>query len=506
MGKSLRASLYILFLLIFSWVSVELFFEKQADQLMTSFFSESDSESKSELDKLSVIYYDEVDTLEPSYTDPALWKRLINIYDPLVRLDRDLKIKPALALSWGLIDETTWKFKLRPDVKFHDGSDFTVDDVIASFERAKSFDRFKSLEKLIKIDDYSFTVKTKQPDPLLLQTLARIFIIPAEKKDRTMLLDDAIGTGPYTLLSWEKGKKMILQRSGSYWGDRPKFKKVEIIYEPDKSRRVSMFVNGEVDLLDFVPYDAASFVEKRGFQIEQIPSLQVEFLLFNFNSEFAKQKINRRVVSLLIDDDYLDEAFGDYVRKVNQFVSNGTFGFNPEIGDHEYDFEKAKNLIADNGLEGQLVQIHLPLGMEFLGEYLREQLTSAGLSPIVSYLENDRLIKSMTDLKADVYFLGFRADTGDSADFLDVLVHSEGNFNLTKYSNPEIDELIEAGDVEMDVGKRLALLQKTLKILTEDEVLGVPLIEYETLYSFNKKINLVPRIDGFIYFDELEIK
>lgn len=509
MKKIIRISLCFLFLLGFSWVSAKLFFEKQTDQLMTSvadsIFGDK-GEIKTELDELKVVYYDEAISLEPMYTDPAIWKRLINIYEPLVRPDRDLKLKPALAISWGLVDDRTWSFSLRKGVKFHDGSDFNADDVLATFNRAFAFGRLKNIDEIKKIDEFNIAIITKKPDPLLLQRLSRVFIVPAEYEDTDTLLDSAVGTGPYKFLSWKENSKMVLQRFNDYWGNLPKFKEVEIIFEPDKSRRVGMLLNDGADLLDFVPYDAVDVLEDRDFEIEKIPSLQVEFLLFNFHSAFAGKRENRQVVSLLIDLNFLDRAFGDYVRKVNQFVSNGTFGFSPEIKDHEYDFAKAQKMVDEVGIKGQLIQVHLPIGMEYLGEYIRQQLSSAGLAPVVSYLENDRLLESMSNGKADIYFLGFRAELGDSADFLEVVPHSEGNFNLTKYFNKTFDTLVDKAAIEMDQDKRLKILQESMKLLVEDDVFGIPLIEYETLYTFSDRIQLIPRIDGFIYFDELKIK
>lgn len=502
----MSGTVYGLFLLVFSWVSGQLFFERQTNNLVASVvgvFSD-DSGQKSAIDQLKVIYYDEPDSLEPAISDPAIWKRVINIYEPLVKTDRDLNVRPGLAVDWGLIDDVTWEFRLRPSVSFHDGSSLDVQDVLVSIERNKSFGGLKSIKKVEAVNDLVFKIETIDPDPLLLQKLSRVFIFPAENGGMKEL--PVIGTGSYRLSSWEKGNLMTLERFGDYWGNKAKFAEVQILYVTNKSDRVNMFLNGDADLLDFVPYDAVSAVTDRNFEIVSMPSLQVESIFFNTKSDFFKAKSNRKLVSMLIDQNFMINLLGGYAQTVTQFVSTGVFGFNPEIGQHKYDFEEAKKIVEKNGLKGKLIQIHFPKDFSFLGEYLRKQMTIVGLVPVISYMYMDKLSESMQKGNADLYFLGYRADLGDADDFFGMIPYSKGDFNIVKYENPQVDSLIVASKMEMDQVKRLIQLQKAMKIIVEEDVIGIPLFEYQTLFAFNDKISLIPRIDGFIYFDELIIE
>ena len=126
--KILSYGFYGIFLLIFAWVSGQLFFEKQ--------FLTTDVQQVSKIDQLTVIYPYGASSLNPFDTSPFIRQWTANIYEPLVRYDRDMKIKPALVISWGLVDENAWEFRLRPNVKFHDGSFFDMDDILKSFEIA----------------------------------------------------------------------------------------------------------------------------------------------------------------------------------------------------------------------------------------------------------------------------------------------------------------------------------------------------------------------------------
>ncbi|MDA1060998.1 MAG: ABC transporter substrate-binding protein [bacterium] len=511
--KIIVNTFYAVFVLVFAWISGQLFFEKTTNSLLASakalVLPEKDLLAE-QIKDLRVIFPNDAVSLEPTLNDPVTRQRLNSIYEPLVQPDRDLNMRPSLAVSWGLINSYTWEFKLRPDVKFHDGSDFDVIDVVASLQRANAYSSSQiaglltSIKGLEPIDDLTFRISTYEPDPLLLQRLSTVLIIPSELEKEENI--PPTGTGSYVISAWEPGNMMTLKKFADYWGKKAKFESVDLISKVDKSERVNSFFKGEGDLLAFVPYDAVEYVEDADFEISSIPSLEVQFLIFNMDSKLLNDLNSRRAVSLAIDQDAIVEAVGGFAKPVNQFVSNGIFGFNPDIDRHEYDLEKAQILTEKTGLTGKTLKFHLSLGLDVLGEHVRTQLSKIGINVIVSYLDGAKLTESLENGDADFYFFGFKSDLGDSADFLDTVVHSEGSFNVGNYSNPEVDKLIDNSLVEMDFGVRLENLKEAMKIIMEDDVIGVPLLEYETLFSVSDKISIDPRIDGFIFFDELTKK
>lgn len=508
--KLLVNILYFVFILGFAWVSGQLFFEEKTNQLLADVkgvFVEETVYAGPKIKELRVVYPDEAISLEPTLADPVTRQRLINIYEPIVRADRDLKMRPALAISWGLLDSYTWEFRLRPDVVFHNGSLFTADDVMASIERAREYagsefkDVLASIEEVTKVDDLTLRVKTFAPDPLLLQRLSTVLIIPAENEQKENF--SPIGTASYSFVSWKQGENVKLKRFEDYWGKTAKFETVTLIPKVNKVERVQMLIDGEADLLAFVPFDAAEFVKQQKFQIAAIPSLEVQFLLFNFDSKLLAEVDARRAVSLAMDTSSLTSLLGSYARPVNQFVSNGIFGFNQNIEEHEYDLEKAQILAEESQLVGKTLKLHLAKGLDVLGEHVRTQLDEIGINVIVSYLELDKLWDSIANSDADLYFLGFKADFGDTGDFLDIVIHTNGSFNVANYSDKVVDELIDSSKIEMDPTKRLSALQEIMRLIVTEDVIGVPLFEYETLYAFSDGLDLQPRIDGFLYFDEL---
>ncbi|MFA7685783.1 MAG: ABC transporter substrate-binding protein [Candidatus Gracilibacteria bacterium] len=511
----LKISKYVfgtLFGAIFIFVLIELLGLTQGGLWNTikNFGNTGNGRIVSEMKILRVVYPDEPVKLEPTLADPTTRQRLSNIYEPLVRTDKNLKIKPSLAVNWGLLDDLTWEFRLRPNVKFQNGSNFNAEDVIASLERAKSYEgsqlpgMMETINSIEIENDLTLKITTKEPDPLLLQRLSMILIIPSELQNEEIKIP--IGTGSYEFESWDSGKKIVLKRFDGYWGKKAQFETVELHSKIDKFERVQMLFDDLVDLIVFVPYDGVATVKEEGFNVVTIPSLEVQFIVFNMQSVLMKDLNNREMVSFVINQDDLITSVGGYARRVSQFVSGGIMGFNPKILDHKYDMEKAKLLVEETKIKGKTVQFHLMQGLTVLGDYVKQKLGEVGVNVVVSYLDGVELLKSMEAHKADLYFLGFKSEMGDASEFLHSIVHSVGTYSYWGYENEYVDKLIDVSMTEMDDLSRRKDLQEAMKVLIEDDVFGVPLFEYETVYAFNNKLEVNPPIDGIIHFDELTIK
>ena len=511
--KTGRYIIYIIFVGSFLWVSSQLFFEKQSNAFFTSFtgYFQRQDVSEDKLSHLRIVYPDEPSSLEPTFNDPTVRQRTNNIYESLVMPDKGLNMQPALALSWGLLDSKTWAFRLRPNVFFHDGSTFDAEDVVGSINRALNHENsqlaslLESVKSIEIVDDLHLRVQTHYPDPLLLQRLSSVLIFPAEYQYE---VDDFIpvGTGSYKFVEWDQGNKIVLERFENYWGAPAKFEFVDVISRFNKNERVMMFLNGDADFLAFVPFDAVNEIKKRDFDIAKVPSLEVQFLLFNMNSRVLADAESRKVVSLAIDREGFTNSLGEYANPINQFVSNGIFGFNPYISDYQYDLEEAERGAEEIGLKGKTLSLHIPKNLVVLGEHVRKQLGSIEVFVVVSYLEPEDFLKSLMRGSADMYFLGFRSMIGDSANFMDIVVNGGSGFAVPDYSNSKVDSLMQQSSVEFDPAVRIQRLQEIMRILVEEDVFGVPLFEYDTLYGFSDKIDFTPRIDGYIYFDELNLR
>ena len=468
MKKFLQVVFYGVFALAFAWVSLQLFFQRETEAFLASLFSVSEVAVSDE--SVKVIVPDEV-TAERFLEG--------NVYESLVSLDDDLSFEPGLAVSFGRVSPLVWNFHLREGVKFHDGSSFEAEDVLMSLEES-------GIGKVTSKSDFEIVVETAKPDPLLLSRLARMSIRSGEE-----------GTGAYRFVDG------VFERFEGYWGEEPYFARVEMAVFVDKNERVSSFVqDGGAGVLAFVPFDAVDFLSDKGFEVLALPSLEVQFLLLNFQSEVFSDLQKRVAFGAAIDREALVKVVGGFARSAWQFVSSGVFGFNPELKIKEFDLDEAKVLAEESGLKGETITVHLPLGTTVLGEQVRLQMKDVGVGAVISYLAGEDLLASFAEKKADVYFLGYKSESGDGSDFFGDIVKSGVEYNLGNYENEEVDDLIALAAAELNEEERLGDLRE-IGVMLDEDVFGVPLLEYQNLFSLKGGVKFEPRMDGFVSFKSL---
>ena len=209
----------------------------------------------------------EVTTLDPHYfhlTSNTEIDKLI--YSGLITQDANLKVIPDLAESWRTVDPTHWEFKLRQGVKWQDGSPFTADDVVFTYQRARNvpnspgpFLQFlKHVAKTTAVDDHTVVIETDQPDPILLNEILNVWIVSRKNGGNAATADynsgkAAVGTGPYREVEWVPGDRITLERFDGYFGAKPDWQRVT--YKPitNDAARVAALLSGDVDLISNVP-------------------------------------------------------------------------------------------------------------------------------------------------------------------------------------------------------------------------------------------------------------
>lgn len=511
--KFLQGGALGLYVLVLFLLGAQLFF---GDQIM--FFANSFTGTPTEhgsAETLNIAYALPDQSLEPTFFDPVTRSRLVNVYEGLVRTDRNLKIEPAVAVSWGLVDPTTWEFTLRPHVKFHNGNEVRPTDVVVSIERARSYDasQLTNLLNTVKdvtiVNENTIRITTKVPDPLLLNKLAVTYIFP---KDYTNF-NQPIGTGPYQFVSWEKGKQMTLKRFEDYWGKKPYYGQVVLQTIEDRDERIDALKTGKVDLLADVPPSAAKGLISPNVALKTIPSLEVSFLMFNLNEGLFKEKALREAVAYALDRKEFVDIAGGYAQAIHQFVSSGVFGFNPDLKGYDFDMEKAKTTaepIISQSFEQMAVTLDYAQGNDVLLQYVKDQLKQLGIDVTLNPLNGSEFQEKLLSGSSEMYYLGWRSELGDANDFLQSVVHSHdenglsGQFNGTSYSNKDVDDLIDKSLQDLNVKTRLKAMQDAMKILVEDDIVGVPLFETQTIFAYQTKIHFEPRVDGYIYASEIK--
>ena len=249
---------------------------------------------------------------EPTSMDPHFHNltpnnsMLSHIFEYLVDQDERQRLRPALAESWKAIDDTTWEFKLRRNVKFHDGTPFTADDVIFSFERApnvegspSSFGIYAKGKTLTKVDDHTVHIKTAAPYPLMPNDVSQIFIISKKHATGAKTPDfnsgkAAVGTGPFKYVEYTPGNRIVMQRNESYWGTKPQWARVVFRGIKSDPSRVAALLAGDVDLIDEVPAtDMERLKKDPKLTIAQTVSNRIIYLHldhFRDDSPFVKAK------------------------------------------------------------------------------------------------------------------------------------------------------------------------------------------------------------------------
>ncbi|MBI5754869.1 hypothetical protein HZA41_01475 [Candidatus Peregrinibacteria bacterium] len=500
-----------LFFVIFAILSIQIFAPTTYENLKNRFLSQFQPKISQE-EELVIAFPDVIASFDPASYKASDRSRLVNMYETLVRMDSSLTLEPSLALSWGFSTDTVLEFHLRPGVSFHDGTLLTAEDVRSSIEYAKNAPNSEvsylvsTISSIETPDSSTVRIITDFPDPLLLQKLTAIFIFP--KKNIATISKTPVGTGAYIWKRYDKEKgDLELQRFSDYWGSSPKFRYVVLRGIPDREERFSAISTGGADILTAVPGYLASSLSAYDLDLKVIPSLEVNFLAFSFRPEsiFSKKEA-REAVLHAIDRTELLKFAGDSIEPANQFVSRGVFGYRADISNREYDLEKAKTLMRSiESFVRIQISVDLPMGFEALGRYIEDQLYLIGFDPDVQYLSVSDLTEKVMSGKSDFYLFGFRSELGDANDFFSAVAHSRGSdisrfgvFNGSFYQNSHVDELITESSRTLDTFKRSEKLQEIMKILVEDDMLGIPLFESKVMYAVRRGVHFEPRVDGYV--------
>lgn len=526
-AKWLGLAVYLLILLALFWY---LFFASSGTPMDGHVGKSSVDRGKTSDAQFAVGYAYWASDLDPVLFDFVTRSYLVDVYEGLVKTDKNLKIVPGIAISWGMIDDYDWKFVLRPGIKFHNGKAVNSGDVVYSINRAMTEEKsglknfLSTIASVRALDEKTIEIKTKSPDPLLLNKLSVTFIYPDKYED----FNKPIGTGPYKFYALSN-ENLVLNRFDDYWGLKPYFREISLEAFEDKNERLKALENGTVQFLVAVPpfsavssdskyysYSDAQPIKSDNIAFSKIPSLEVVFLIFNNKNDlFKNREVREAVKSSLNYDAFVDLAFG-FAKKTGQFISNGIFGYNPSIKFVDSDInninkakEKMKIFSASDVFDKQSITFDYPVSMESTAQVIKQSLMDIGIDVKLNSIGVSDFEKKIMEGKSDLYILGWRSELGDAGDFLDNIVHTRddklnlGVYNGGNYSNKKVDELLDKSRVNFDERKRLVDLQEAVRIVTEEDIIGVPLFESDSIFAYDKSINFDPRIDGYLHIAEL---
>ncbi|MFJ7995072.1 glutathione ABC transporter substrate-binding protein [Peribacillus frigoritolerans] len=447
------------------------------------------------------------------------------IYEGLVQRDENSEIQPMLAEKWKQINDTTWEFKLREDVKFHDGTPFNADAVKKTFDRlldpvvasprAVVFDMVKEVKA---VDEFTVQFILKEPFSPLLSILANheggIISPKTIEKYGKKTIQEPNGTGPFAFDSWSPGQEITLTKNDSYWGDEPKVDKVIFKVVPEDSTRISMIETGEAHIAEPLPVAVMD-------QVESSPSMDVyrsegygtEYLGFNVNNEpFNDERVRKAIAHAIEMDSIIKGVFNNVGVKANSLMGSKVFGYNEDLEAYDYNLKEAKKLMAEAGYSKGLDATILTMDSKErvnLAEVLQSQLKGIGINLKVQVMEYGSFVEQVNKGQSEMFIISWRNATGD-ADYNQYnLFHTESQGaagNTFFYSNQKVDRLIDAARKEKEEGKRKELYAEAQEIEMADTPY-IPVRVIENVAAVAKEVkgfSISP--SGYLEINDVTIK
>jgi peptide/nickel transport system substrate-binding protein len=466
-----------------------------------------------------------------------------NIYEPLVARGKNLELVPGLAIDWKQTSPTVWRFNLRKGVTFHDGTPFTADDVIFSYQRARGDGSdvktyVQEIGEIRKINDHAIDIVTKAPFPILPDVISLWYImskkwceenraaVPVDKRKgiENTASFRANGTGPFRLRTRDPGVRTTMVRNFNYWDKKIDTNVDEAIFTPigNASTRVAALLSGEIDMMEPVPVqDIGRVGANPNLKVMQGPEMRTIFLGMDqkrdellFSSVKGKNPFKDRRVRLAfyqaIDVNAIEKAvMRGASTPTALMIAPATKGFPADLNKRlPYDPEASKKLLAEAGYpQGFEVGMNCPndryVNDEEICKAVAAMLARIGIKINLMAETKGTYFPKILSRNTSFYMLGWTPGTYDAHNPLNALMATpddktgRGQFNLGSYSNARVDELTARIASETDQGRRNEMIHEAMKI-HQDDVGHIPLHQQALAWAMKKSVNLVQLADNFM--------
>jgi len=462
------------------------------------------------------------------------------VYEPLVEYNQDFDVIPALATEWETTSDTVWRFSLREGVRFHDGGDFTADDVVFSFNRAMSpTSNFKAyvngIKEVRKLDDFTVEIETDGPNPVLLRQLTNVFMMSQDwseendaaqpqdfaKQEETYSARHANGTGPYQLESREVDVRTVFVENPDWWGKSDKIGNVtKVVYTPIKQNatRTAALLSGEIDFVLDPPAQDLKRIEQQAKVVEgneyrtiylgfDQKSDELKYSAVEGKNPFADVRV-RKALQLAIDTEAIRKAVmrGSSL-PTGTMIAPQVNGWTEELAvPVEADVEQAKALLEEAGYAPDEISFTLDcpnnryINDEAICQAVVAMWAKIGVKASLNAMPRATYFPKVQSYDTSAYMFGWGVPTFDALYTLQSLIRSkgdgaDGSFNFGNYENDEVDRLIDQIKIETDQDKRNDAIVQALKIHAE-EVGHIPLHDQVIPWAMGKNIDVIHRADN----------
>jgi len=477
---------------------------------------------------------------EPPHLDWADCFALVNAsvclngYEPLLFRDGQTgALVPLLAESWERIDETTWRFRLRQGVKFHNGVPFDA-EIVAWNLVTQSDPELNYLARqalgsqqlfVEVIDDFTIDVRTESPDPILPRRLALLMIgeptaLEADPEKRNM-----VGTGAYMLDEWAPGERIVLVSNADYWGGNPLIEKVTFVWRAESSVRAAMLQAGEASIAAWLAPQDSGPVRTLSVNIPETP-----FMYIDPNPPLDDLRVRKAICMSMDRDALARQLFAGYAAPANELVTPDVLGYNPDIPVFPYDPEAARALLEEAKADGVPIDTEItiygrkgnyPNATEAM-EAFQLWLIQIGLNVKLQMLEVSAWREVNLGIPVPEDRVGLIQgshgnEMGDAIFTLQAYYGPYGPDNWYKYDedhggarrpviDPKLVELIDAAAPLSEEEGRAEALAAALAYHNENVLWSCPMIHIQDLWGVSEDLDWQPRFDRFILVKEIELK
>jgi peptide/nickel transport system substrate-binding protein len=465
-----------------------------------------------------------------------------HVFDTLIRQDESQRLLPGLAESWRATNDTTWEVKLRKGVKFHDGKEFSAEDVIATFKRVPNVPNSPSsfalfVRPIIDIqspDKHTLILKTSAPHPLLPNDLGAVMILPKSVAETAKTEDfnsgkAMIGTGPYKFKEYAAGDRVGLVRNDAYWGGKPQWANVRFRMIPSAPARVAALLAGDVQMIEGVPTaDLEKLKKDDRIVLSSAVSNRIIYLHLDSgrekNSPFVTDSQGkpieanplrdprvRKAISKMIDREAIASRIMEGQAVVaGQFLADQFFGTSKRLKPEKYDPEGAKKLLAEAGYpNGFGLTLHAPnnryINDEKIAQAVVQFLNRNGIATKLETMPSNVFFSRGSKLEFSFLLAGWGAETGETSSPLRALVGSfdtkagMGSANRGRFSDAGVDALITQALTTIDDTKRGILLAAAADKAI-GELQGLIPVHYEvSTWATRKGIAYKARADQYTF-------
>ena len=461
-----------------------------------------------------------------------------HVFDNLIRTDATQQLLPGLAESWRPVDNTTWELKLRKGVKFHDGSTFTAEDVIATFKRAPevpnspaSFAQFtRPVTSITAPDPYTVIMKTAAPHPLLPRDLTSLQIISrqqvAARTDDFNSGKAMNGTGPYKLVEYKPGERVVFARNDAWWGGKTAWPRVQYRMISNNAARVAALLSGDVHVIENVPTaDAERLKTNAQLALASATSNRVIYLHMDTgrdkNSPFVRTRdgkpmednplrdvrVRKAISKAIHRDAIVDRVMEKQAIPAGQFLADTFFGTSKRLKPEAFDPEGAKKLLAEAGYpNGFQLTLHAPnnryVNDEKIAQAVAAFLTRVGIETKVDAMPSNIFFSRGSKAEFSFLLAGWASESGDTSSSLRSLTgtfdpkQGLGAANRGRFSDAGLDAMITTAITQVDDTKRGMLLAAASEKAMDMQAI-IPLHYEVSVWGMRKGVSYTARADQY---------